>query len=345
MTSERENAMSPVISSLSPNQGPTVGGNTVTIGGTGFLGTASVKFGATTTPFSVVNDTQITATAPPGTGPVIVTASGPSGTSNGRVYTYTAVAAPVITTLSPNQGPAIGGNTVTIGGTGFLGTTSVKFGATTAPFTVVNATQITATAPPAAAVPASVSVTTPSGISNPVPYFYIAAPTLAMLEPTMGPVAGGNTVTITGTNLSLASAVKFGPNTATNLAVLSDNEITAEAPGGTGTITVTVTTPGGTSWPGQGNAYYTYLQLPVINSLTPNQGPAFAGTNISIAGSRLTFTDEVSFGGGPAPFSVLSDNLVIATAPAGMPGAAAVIVHTPGGNSNAVTYTRIAPPE
>ena len=60
--------------------------------------------------------------------------------------------------LSPNTGPAAGGTSVILTGTGFLGTTAVQFGGTAATsFTVNSATQITATAPPARA-----SLTRPS---------------------------------------------------------------------------------------------------------------------------------------------------------------------------------------
>ncbi|MET9888177.1 IPT/TIG domain-containing protein [Streptomyces sp. NPDC006430] len=329
----------PVVSGVSPNQGPAAGGNTVTISGTGFTGTTAVKFGATSAPFTVNTATQITATAPPGTGSVTVTVSSPSGTSNNTVtYTYTTAPAPVINNLSPNQGPTSGGNTVTINGTGFTGITSVKFGTASVPFTVVNTTQITAVAPAAPAAPVNVTVSTPTTISNAVSYFYIAAPTVTGVDPTMGPVAGGNTVTITGTNLILATAAAFGTGHATNINVLSDSQITADAPSGNGTVTVTVTTPGGTSLPGQGDPYYTYLGTPGITSLIPDNGPAFGGTSVSITGTNLTYTDEVRFDGTTTSFAAVSDNLLVATAPAGTVGTVSVTVHTPGGNSNGLPY-------
>jgi len=247
--------------------------------------------------------------------------------------------ASVVSGLSPNQGPTAGGNTVIISGTGFTSATVVKFGTASASFTVDSNMQITATAPAGAAAPVSVVVTTPSGSSNPVPYFYVAAPIVSEIDPTLGPVAGGNTVTITGFNLILSNAVNFDLNPATNITVLSDNQITADAPGGTGTVTVTVTTPGGTSLPAQGNAYYDYLEIPSISSLIPNEGPAFGGTNVAIAGSDLTYTDEVRFGATHASFAAVSDTLVVATAPAGTPGTVTVTVHTPGGDSNGLPYT------
>jgi Disaggregatase related/IPT/TIG domain len=114
----------PTVTSLSPNNDLNTGGNTVTIGGTGFTGATQVKFGANaaTNPV-IVSDTQITVTAPAGTGTVDVTVTTPGGTSatsaNSK-YTYN-VPIPQVTSLSPNNGLNIGGNTVTIKGTGFTG--------------------------------------------------------------------------------------------------------------------------------------------------------------------------------------------------------------------------------
>src|SRR6185312_11763820 len=184
---------------------------------------------------------------PAGSGSVSVTVTTPGGTSSGVTYSY--VAAPVLSALSPMQGPSTGGNTVTLTGTGFTGATGVMFGAVSAAFTVVSSTQITATAPAAPVAPVEVTVVTPGGVSNGVLYYYIPLPTVAIVSPSMGPVAGGNTVTITGTGMTLATAVHFGAAATTGVTVVSDNQVTAHAPSGTGTVAVTATTPGGTSLP------------------------------------------------------------------------------------------------
>ena len=73
------------------------------------------------------------------------------------------------------------------------------------------------------------------------------APTVTGISPVSGPTAGGTSVTISGTNLTGAAAVSFGSTAATNVAVLNASQITAASPPGSGTVNVTVTTPGGTS--------------------------------------------------------------------------------------------------
>jgi IPT/TIG domain/PASTA domain len=74
-------------------------------------------------------------------------------------------------------------------------------------------------------------------------------PTISAIAPDFGPVAGGTTVTITGTDLASASAVKFGTVPATSFKAESETKITAVAPPSAtvGPVDVTTTTIAGTS--------------------------------------------------------------------------------------------------
>ncbi|QLH23602.1 S-layer family protein [Streptomyces sp. Rer75] len=334
---------SPVLSGVTPNQGPATGGTSVTLTGSGFTGATAVRFGSVlASSFTVVSSTQITAVAPPGSaGPVQVTVTGPGGTSNGVTYTY--AAGPVLSGVSPGQGPVSGGTSVTLTGSGFTGATAVKFGSTPAvSFTVGSASQITAVAPPGSAGPVQVTVTGPGGTSNGVTYFYVGIPTLSAVSPHQGPASGGTAVTLTGTNLLGATAVKFGTVDATSFTVVSAIQINAVAPpGSAGTVQVTVITPGGTS----NGVPYTYAAVPVLTSAVPGQGPLGGGNTVTLFGTGLTTTSAVRFGSTLAAFTVVSDTWVTATAPAGSAGAVNVTVTTEGGTSNAVSYTRVAGPD
>jgi hypothetical protein len=165
----------PVVTAVAPNSGLTTGGTTVTITGSGFTGVTAVQFGATTaTSFTVVNDTTITAVAPAlSAGTVDVKVTGPGGTSGTGIadrFTYVAVETPFVTGLSSPSGPASGGSMLLINGSGFTGTTSVKFGATNATmFLVLSDNMILALAPPHASGQADVIVTKAIGasIANP----------------------------------------------------------------------------------------------------------------------------------------------------------------------------------
>jgi IPT/TIG domain len=82
------------------------------------------------------------------------------------------------------------------------------------------------------------------------------APTVTGVSPTSGTTAGSTSVTITGTNLTGASAVKFGATNASSYVVNSATSITAVAPAhAAGVVDVTVITPGGTSATGAADQY------------------------------------------------------------------------------------------
>jgi hypothetical protein len=72
-------------------------------------------------------------------------------------------------------------------------------------------------------------------------------PAVRCVRPNRGLETGGTSATITGINLTGATAVKFGSTNATSFKVESATTITAVAPAGTGTVDVTVTTKEGTS--------------------------------------------------------------------------------------------------
>lgn len=71
-------------------------------------------------------------------------------------------------------------------------------------------------------------------------------PAVAFVGPAGGPTRGGTTVTITGSFAPGASRVQFGTSEA-SFTVIDAATIVAVAPPGTGSATVTVVTPGGTS--------------------------------------------------------------------------------------------------
>ncbi len=81
----------PVITSVSPSSGDVAGGDVITITGSGFTGATAVDFGfRPATLFFVLDDTSISATSPPGTFDITVTAAAQtSGTSRDDFYTYT----------------------------------------------------------------------------------------------------------------------------------------------------------------------------------------------------------------------------------------------------------------
>ena len=120
----------PTVTNVSPNSGTTAGGTAVTISGTNFTAGATVTFGsAAATNVVVVSGTQITATTPVGSaGVATVTVSNPGGQSGSLASAFTYVAAPTVSSVSPNSGSTAGGTAVTITGTNFATGATVTFG-------------------------------------------------------------------------------------------------------------------------------------------------------------------------------------------------------------------------
>jgi hypothetical protein len=160
----------PSVTGVAPSSGPTAGGVTVVISGTGFTEATGVQFGATpATGMQVNSDTHVTAVAPAAgsAGVVDVTVITPSFTSATVAadnFTYAPV--PAVTAVAPAAGPVAGGTPVTITGTGFSGATAVSFGTQSATPTAVSSTSITVVSPPgSAAGSVDLTVTTPGGKS------------------------------------------------------------------------------------------------------------------------------------------------------------------------------------
>ncbi|MFM7253605.1 MAG: beta strand repeat-containing protein, partial [Ilumatobacteraceae bacterium] len=334
----------PSVTAISTTTGPSAGGTTVTITGTDLLGATAVRFGTTdVASFTVVDNTRITAvTAVTPAGPADVRVVTPGGTTaNTTADDFTFYDAPTITTLSPNRGATAGGTSVTITGTNFVaGLTVVSFGgAAGTSVNVTGPTSLTVVAPAASAGQVEVTVTTPGGTSQIAgtanDFTYWAAPSVTALLPSSGPIAGGTSVTVTGTNFDSVTGVTFGGVAGTSVNVTSTTSLTVVAPAGSiGTVDVVVTATGGTSaTDGTGNDYR-YFGIPAISSLSTQVGPTAGGTSVTITGTNLLGVTAVRFGSTAALFTSVSDASITVTSPALAAGKVDVSVVTPGGTSS-----------
>src|SRR5258707_875391 len=107
-------------------------------------------------------------------------------------------------------------------------------------------------------------------------------PTVTNVNPNPGPMLGGPSVTITGTNFSDVTAVSFGSNAAASFTVNSATQITATSPAGVGTVDVTVTTAGGTSAISSSDRF-TYGLARTTTSLSSSHNPSTFGHTVNIA--------------------------------------------------------------
>jgi hypothetical protein len=293
--------------------------------GSGSSTTSSTTPSATTTTTTKTSPSSTTTTTRPPTTTTTTTAAPPSGVN--------------VTRVSPSSGPAAGGTTVTISGSGFTGATVVDFGSVAATIGSVSATSISVTAPASAGGTVNVTVTASLGrspVSSVDQYSYIyPKPSLSSIAPSAG--ATGTVVTITGNGFSGATGVSFG-SVAASFTVNSNSSITATAPAGTPTsaVNVTVTGPGGVSGVVTADSF-TYG--PVVTGVSPASGSHLGGTAITVKGAGFTGASAVSFGGVPVTSAITvnaAGTQITVSAPAHAAGAVDVTV-TVGGTTTATS--------
>ena len=343
---QRTRILVPTLTGILPTSGPTVGGTTVIITGTNFTGASSVKFGSTAaTSFTVTSNTQITAVTPAGIGTVDVTVTTLGGTtaiSGSDKFTYSPP--PAIKSISPNFGDPTGKANITIIGSGFTDTTIVKFGDTpVTAFNVISDSEID-TISPAGSGTVAVSVTTPSGTSDtktnsgdnskvPDLFTYKTVPVITLITPSIGRLAGGTKVTITGNGFIGTKTVNFGFSQAVAFNVIDDSHLSATSPAGLGVVDITVTNATGTSSVSAKDQFqYSSNDLTPVVTHVVKEGKS-ENDLVTITGVGFTGATQVNFGNNPAPnFNVTDDLHITATPPTGK-GKIDVTITTPNGKS------------
>ena len=140
-----------------------------------------------------------------------------------------------VTVVSPASGPLAGGTTVTITGTNFIDVTSVAIGGNElGNRTALSPTQITGTTPAASGSGAKDVVVTSSshasGTCGGCFMYEAGALTITAVSPAGSSLAGGTSVTITGTNFIHVTSVTIGGNEIGSRTVVSSSKITGTIP-------------------------------------------------------------------------------------------------------------------
>jgi hypothetical protein len=285
------------ITSVTPSSGPTAGGTSVTITGTGFDPAADVTFD--TQAVTVVNraDNAITVTTPPhAAGAVDVTVTNPTGRSMTATSAFTYIAPPTITSVSPSTGPTAGGTRVTILGSDFHNDAEVTFDGS--PASVLDrdaSTGITVSTPSHPAGSVDVLVTNPDGQEAVATsaFTYVAPPTITSLEPSSGSTNGGTLVLIRGGDFHPDATVTIdgAPAAVTDREGTTGILITTPAHG-PGQVTVVVTNPDGQSASGA----FSYIAPPTISAVSPNSGPTDGYTRVTVTGTGFNTNATVMVG-------------------------------------------------
>jgi hypothetical protein len=160
----------------------------------------------------------------------------------------------VVETIAPDEGTTLGGDTITISGSGMANITGVLFGNVSATdMTLVDANTLEITTPAHAAGTVDLVFTDATGQIVLYDAFTFVPPfTVASISPVEGPVEGGTHVTITGTGLDGITWVKFGEVETNEIEHVDATTVKVVTPAhALGTVDVTV---------GNGETEYVFAQ-------------------------------------------------------------------------------------
>jgi hypothetical protein len=267
---------------------------------------------------------------------------------------------PTLTLLNPAQVTLGSTATVTLNGTGYVGSSTVTLDSLSIAANYLSATQLQVTAPPAV-------LPTVGGhtfiVSNPIPGGGTSAgailtvaypsPTVSSLAPISAAMGGpGFTLTINGSGFQPVSTVQWN-GSALSTTYVQGSSLTAAVPasdlstGGYATVTVTTPTPGG----GTANATFAVnYPVPTLSSISPTSATQGASSaTLTASGSNFVPTSTIEWNGAALATTYVSATQLTATVPTGdlaNVSNASLTVITPapgGGTSSAIAFTVSAP--
>jgi hypothetical protein len=192
-----------------------------------------------------------------------------------------------------------------------------------------------------------VGVSYEDGLGATQSFVYHTTPTISSITPASGLLAGGSSITITGTNFTGASAVDFGTTPASSFNVISSTEIQATVPAAStpGLTDVTITTPEGTSLPTAPDAGYLYVTASAYTPLTPYRiCDTRSGNPSNLSGLDLTQCEGKTLGPNSSlTIAVAGTNPSGATSGGVPANATAVVLNVTVTNTTATSYLTAYP--
>ena len=302
---KEEKKKPPQITSLTPNGGPTSGGNIVTFTGSGFMSGMRISIGGKAcNSVGVLSSTSATCRPPSGSlGPKNVVVTNTDGQSGSLSAGFNYRLAPAVTAISPLNGSTNGGDIITISGTGFVEGATVALGSTNCnSVTVSSSTTLTCITESNSISTVSAVVTNNDGqASSPGGAFnFLNPPNPTVLSTNAGFLNGGTALTISGTNFIGPVSVIFS---------FDENDFNCNSVNLTGSTQIDCLTPNTgilakttfdlTIINNDGvkktlpNAF-TFQPAPTVTSITPPGGSPAGGTRLTITGTQFDTTNGVS---------------------------------------------------
>lgn len=179
------------------------------------------------------------------------------------------------------------------------------------------------------------------------------APTVASVSPSTGVLAGGTSLTITGTSFVNGATVAFvelpsndvfgtpSSKAAASVTFNSSTQLTVTTPSASsaGAVDVVVMNPDRqTATRPSGFTYSVALPAPTVTAISPNFGPTAGGTGVRITGTGFVATPTVSIGGAAATgVAFVNATTLTATTGARSAGLVNVVVTNPDAQSGTLT--------
>lgn len=292
------------VTGIEPTRGPTEGGTSVSITGTGFVEGTTVQFGnQPALEATVISSTMLTLRTPPlAVGNFAVTVQNYNGaeTLPAAFRTYDRVTA---TQITPSWGPLAGAIPLTVKGTGFIPGTLAWLGSQSVTAIATNNAENQLTGLVPAAVPASegavdLDVANDNGVAKLDDGFvYIdtadTTPRVISLAPSTGLLDGGRTVTLVGVGIDAAPLTVTFDGLPATCTIDSDYVATCTTPPGReGAVDVRVTNGNfDVTLPGA----FRYIPLR-LDALLPARGAVAGGTYVALYGNGFGPDTQLYFG-------------------------------------------------
>jgi hypothetical protein len=221
------------VAAVEPAVGPASGGEEVRVIGAGLNASGvSLEFGGNVASIVRSGTGYVVVDLPAhGPGVVDVVAADGSGATSRLDGGFEYVSDLEVTNVSPAEGDAAGGTSVTIEGSGFSGVNNVSFGNVRAQFSVASDSEITATTPSHA--PGTFDVQVDRGEMSATAenaFTFVEDLEVFGLSPVRGSSGGGTYVEIRGRGFTGDMGVTFGSNSGSEIELLDSQTVAVRTP-------------------------------------------------------------------------------------------------------------------
>ena len=235
--------LAPTLASQSISEGPTTGGNSLTLEGDNFFPSdvTSVTIGGKNCGITTVSHTRIVCSVPEGIGQGLTMQIDVAGQVVAGMYSYES---PEIYSVSEVGGPTTGGTLISLTGINFGADSdavsrSVLVGATPCNIASWSHSTVTCTTPAGQGSELAVSLSRQGESATAQQTFSYDFPSISAISDTSGSANGGNTVVITGNNFGLSAQVNFEGNSCA-ISSQSHTQISCVVPAGSAGTSVQV---------------------------------------------------------------------------------------------------------